>query len=66
MWNSAYGNDDADRDVMSANLSVSYDSGETWEHCSLTEIVKPENCPGDVRLLRRRHPIALREAQGVA
>ncbi|MDN5600688.1 MAG: glycoside hydrolase [Brachybacterium sp.] len=44
VWNSAYGNDDADRDVMSANLSVSYDSGETWEHRSLTEIVKPENC----------------------
>lgn len=44
VWNSAYGNDDADRQVMSANLSVSHDSGETWEHRSVTEIVKPEDC----------------------
>ncbi|ATG52764.1 exo-alpha-sialidase [Brachybacterium vulturis] len=44
VWNSEYGNDDADRRVMSANLSVSHDSGETWEHRSVTEVVKPENC----------------------
>ncbi|MGO1283643.1 MAG: sialidase family protein [Brachybacterium sp.] len=44
VWNGEYGNDDADRGVMSANLSISRDSGETWEHRSLTEIVKPENC----------------------
>ena len=44
VWNGEYGNDDADRGVMSANLSISRDSGETWEHRSLTEVVKPENC----------------------
>lgn len=44
VWDSEYGNDDADRRIMSANLSVSHDDGETWEHRSLTEVVKPENC----------------------
>ena len=44
VWNSDYGNDDADRGIISANLSVSRDSGETWEHRSLTEVVKPEDC----------------------
>lgn len=44
VWDSEEGNDDADRRIMSANLSVSYDSGETWEHRSLTEVVKPEGC----------------------
>lgn len=44
VWNGAYGNDDEDRMVISANLSVSHDSGRTWEHRSLTEVVKPEDC----------------------
>ncbi|MBP2410577.1 sialidase family protein [Brachybacterium fresconis] len=44
VWNGQYGNDDEDRDVLSANLSVSRDSGETWEHRSVTEIVKPADC----------------------
>lgn len=44
VWDSEYGNDDADRRIQSANLSVSHDSGETWEHRSLTEVVKPEDC----------------------
>ena len=44
MWDSEYGNDDEDRMVASANLSVSRDSGLTWEHRSLTEVVKPEDC----------------------
>src|SRR5699024_8433123 len=44
VWDSDYGNDDADRRIQSANLSVSHDSGETWEHRSLTEVVKPEDC----------------------
>ncbi|MGP9538714.1 sialidase family protein [Brachybacterium sp. AOP43-C2-M15] len=44
LWDSDYGDDDEDRDVMSANLSVSHDSGETWEHRSLTAVVKPEDC----------------------
>ncbi|MDO5723912.1 MAG: exo-alpha-sialidase [Flaviflexus sp.] len=42
-WNSEYGNDDADRKVMSAVVSVSPDNGETWEERSVTEIVKPDN-----------------------
>ncbi|MFC5274664.1 sialidase family protein [Brachybacterium sacelli] len=44
VWNSAYGNDDEDRQVLSAALSVSHDSGETWEHRCLTEVVKPADC----------------------
>lgn len=44
VWDSEYGNDDADRRIMSANLSISHDSGETWEHRSLTEVVKPDDC----------------------
>nr|WP_276547929.1 exo-alpha-sialidase [Brachybacterium muris] len=41
-WNSAYGNDDADRSVMSASVSISTDGGHTWSKQSVTEIVKPE------------------------
>ena len=44
VWDSEYGDDDEDRRIMSANLSVSHDSGETWEHRSLTEVVKPADC----------------------
>ena len=44
VWDSKYGDDDEDRRIMSANLSVSHDSGETWEHRSLTEVVKPADC----------------------
>ncbi|MGP5055756.1 sialidase family protein [Brachybacterium paraconglomeratum] len=44
VWDGEYGNDDEDRRIMSANLSVSHDSGLTWEHRSLTEVVKPEDC----------------------
>lgn len=40
-WNGDYGNDDADRDVMSASVSVSTDGGHTWSKRSMTEIVKP-------------------------
>lgn len=42
IWNSQYGNDDEDRMVTSANLSVSHDSGLTCEHRSLTESATPE------------------------
>lgn len=41
-WNSAEGNDDGDRRVMSASLATSRDNGKTWELRSLTETVKPE------------------------
>ncbi|MGQ4538106.1 S-layer homology domain-containing protein [Dermabacteraceae bacterium P7074] len=41
-WNSGHGNDDADRKVMSASVSVSTDGGHTWKARSVTEIVKPE------------------------
>lgn len=44
IWNGEYGNDDEDRMVTSANLSVSHDSGLTWEHRSVTEVAKPEDC----------------------
>ncbi|ATG55553.1 exo-alpha-sialidase [Brachybacterium ginsengisoli] len=44
VWDGEYGNDDADRRIMSANLSISHDSGATWEHRSLTEVVKPADC----------------------
>lgn len=40
-WNSAYGNDDADRSVMSASVSISTDGGHTWTKESVTEVVKP-------------------------
>ncbi|WP_051138803.1 exo-alpha-sialidase [Agromyces italicus] len=39
----AYGNDDADRDVVSAEVSVSSDGGETWEHRSVTGVFKGED-----------------------
>ncbi|WP_394216784.1 exo-alpha-sialidase [Brachybacterium vulturis] len=41
-WNGAYGNDDADRSVLSASVSVSTDDGRTWTQRSVTEIVKPD------------------------
>ncbi|UVY83710.1 glycoside hydrolase [Brachybacterium sp. NBEC-018] len=41
---SVYGNDDEDRMVISANLSVSRDSGRTWEHRTVTEVAKPDDC----------------------
>ena len=44
VWDSGYGNDDEDRGILSANLSVSHDSGRTWEHRLITEVVKPEDC----------------------
>ena len=44
VWDSAYGDDDEDRDVLSAAVSVSQDSGQTWQHRSVTEVVKPEDC----------------------
>ncbi|MDO5034249.1 MAG: sialidase family protein [Actinomycetaceae bacterium] len=40
-WGSALGNDDADRNVISAEVSKSADNGETWEHKLITNIVKP-------------------------
>ncbi|HHT40837.1 MAG TPA: exo-alpha-sialidase [Actinomyces sp.] len=40
-WNSAVGNDDADRNVMSAEVSMSEDNGNTWTHKLITKIVKP-------------------------
>lgn len=43
VWNSTFGNDDADRQVMSAEVSVSKDNGVTWEHRSVTKTVKPAN-----------------------
>src|SRR5690606_8111090 len=44
IWDGVYGNDDEDRMVTSANLSVIYDSSLTWEHRSVTEVAKPEDC----------------------
>lgn len=44
VWASDYGNDDEDRDVLSAAVAVSTDSGETWEHRLITDVVKPEGC----------------------
>lgn len=44
VWNADFGNDDEDRDVLSAAVSVSHDNGVTWQSRSLTEIVKPEDC----------------------
>ena len=44
VWDSAYGTDDEDRDVLSAAVSVSEDSGRTWSARSVTEVVKPGNC----------------------
>ena len=40
-WNSVDGDDDEDRQVMSASVSVSTDDGHTWTKRSVTEIVKP-------------------------
>ena len=45
-WGSVYGNDDEDRDVISAEVSVSTDNGVTWEHRLITDVVKPENMRG--------------------
>lgn len=44
VWDGEYGDDDEDRRIMSANLSVSHDSGLTWEHRLITEVVKPADC----------------------
>src|SRR5699024_372310 len=44
VWDSAYGTDDEDRDVLSAAVSVSEDSGRTWSARSVTEVVTPGNC----------------------
>lgn len=42
-WNSEFGNDDADRKVMSAVVSISADNGATWTDRSVTEVVKPDS-----------------------
>lgn len=39
----AYGNDDADRNVVSAEVSVSTDDGETWEHRLITDSFKTDD-----------------------
>lgn len=44
VFDSAYGNDDADRQVLSAAVSVSVDDGRTWELRSMTAVVKPDSC----------------------
>lgn len=44
VWDSDYGHDDEDRGVLSAAVAVSTDSGETWEHRLITDVVKPEDC----------------------
>lgn len=61
-WNSAHGNDDADRSVMSAAVSISTDGGHTWSTRSLTEVVKPEGVRATfatsghgIRITRGRH-----------
>ncbi|WP_152354179.1 exo-alpha-sialidase [Brachybacterium subflavum] len=45
-FGSAYGNDDADRAVLSATVSVSEDDGRTWTSRRLTEVTKPEDVRG--------------------
>ncbi|MCS6711396.1 exo-alpha-sialidase [Brachybacterium sp. EF45031] len=40
-WGSVYGNDDADRNVLSCAVSISDDSGHTWTHRSVTTVAKP-------------------------
>lgn len=44
VWDSDYGHDDEDRGVLSAAVAVSTDSGETWEHRLITDVVKPATC----------------------
>lgn len=43
---SAYGNDDGDREVLSAAVSVSRDRGLTWERRLITKVVKPADVRG--------------------
>jgi len=43
---SAYGSDDANRNVLSANVSVSYDEGQTWTSRSITPEIKQPNWAG--------------------
>lgn len=41
---SALGNDDEDRDVISAAVATSHDDGRTWTERLITDVVKPANC----------------------
>ncbi|MCG2622474.1 exo-alpha-sialidase [Arthrobacter sp. I2-34] len=43
---SDYGNDDSDRDVMSAAVAVSKDRGLTWAQRLITKVVKPDGVRG--------------------
>ncbi len=43
---SAVGNDDDDRAILSASVSVSSDDGRTWTERSLTSVVKPDPIAG--------------------
>lgn len=44
IFDGAYGDDDADRKVVSAALTESRDSGRTWKNRLITNLVKPEDC----------------------
>lgn len=44
VWNSGYGDDDADRGIISAAVSCSEDDGQTWTTRLITSVVKPESC----------------------
>lgn len=45
-FDSGYGNDDADRVVLSSTVSVSKDDGRTWTSRRLTEVTKPDDVRG--------------------
>ncbi|EPD29515.1 exo-alpha-sialidase [Gleimia europaea] len=45
-WGSRLGNDDNDRNVISAEVSKSADNGATWEHRLITNVVKPAEITG--------------------
>jgi sialidase-1 len=45
-FGSVYGDDDEDRDVLSAALAVSTDDGHTWTRRLITDVVKPEEVRG--------------------
>lgn len=44
VFDSGYGSDDADRSIISAEVSVSADDGRTWEHRLITDVVKTPDC----------------------
>ncbi|MBB1508725.1 GDSL-type esterase/lipase family protein [Tessaracoccus sp. MC1756] len=46
VFGSVVGNNDGDRNVISAAVAVSKDNGHTWVQRSLTEVVKPANVLG--------------------